>query len=305
MILRFLPGRSQLIVITAALFLFADDSAAQLEFAGVPWGTPAGEVTERIRAAGYTYRGVDQDGDFVFGAADSVDLVAMFDSAGLVHVEATWLRDPDRLPARYGRMGDSLRAVLGAPESVSGADEFESSMTWVRDGARLELFYTPRNGGLDSALVVRHEGPGYQAEDDRRHEASRARAHRERLEGREDTTAVGDYHEAFGGFRVLIRVDTVKYERLGPQAYRARFLHNRMQLRRLPNGLIYTALLTEVELDCRAFRTRLHRMTPLFGSRAVPPIDVPAAERQWTRPPPDSPDDVAVRSACEALGRQP
>jgi hypothetical protein len=100
-------------------------------------------------------------------------------------------------------------------------------------------------------------------------------------------------------------VDTVKYERVGPQRYNAYFLHDWMQRRRLANGLMYSSLYTRVELDCREFRTRRLRVIPLCGSRATPPIDIPERERQWTRPRPGSPDDVAIRSACEALGRQP
>jgi hypothetical protein len=300
MISRFLTHRSLLLLpIVATLALFAGDAGAQLEFRGVPWGASQDEATERIRAAGYAFRGVDQDGDLVFGAADSVDLVAMFDSAGLVYVEATWLREPDRLPARYRRMGDSMRAAVGAPDTVTadeGEDVYERFMSWNRDGAALELYYRPRGGGLDTALFLRHTGPGWEAEDMRRGEVE---------EGPRDTTGVGDYHQAFGGFRVLIRVDTVKYERVGPQRYRAYFLHDWMQSRRLPNGLMYSSFYTRVELDCRELRTRQLRVIPLYGGRATPPIDIPERQRQWTRPLPGSPDDVAIRSACEALGRQP
>jgi hypothetical protein len=285
--------------ILAALAAFPADAAAQLEFAGIPWGTAQDVARERIRAAGYTFRGVDQDGDLVFGAADSVDLVAMFDSAGLVYVEAGWLRDPDRLPARYRRMADSMIAAVGAPDTATadeGEDVFERVTSWSLDGAALELYYTPRNGGLDSALLLRHAGPGWLAEDIRRGELP---------EGPRDTPAVGDYHQAFGGFRVLIRVDTARYERVGPQRYHAYFLHDWMQRRRLANGLMYSSLYTRVELDCRELLTRPLRVVPLYGGRATPPIDIPDRERRWTRPRPDSPDDVALRSACGALGRQP
>jgi hypothetical protein len=303
MIFRSIPRRSSLIATIAALMLFADESAAQLEFAGAPWGTPAEQASERIRAAGYTFRGVDQDGDWIFGAADSVDLVAMFDSTGLVSVESQWMRNPDRLLARYRRMADSMRAAVGPPDEAS-EDESGRVLNWARDGSTLELFFRPRGGGLDTTLFLRHQGAGYEAEFERRVAREQEQMERERAEGTRDTTAVGDYHQAFGGFRVLIRVDTVKYERLGPQAYRARVLHNWMQTRRLPNGLMYDAALTEVELDCRVQRTRTIRRTMLY-ERPAAVVDVPEAERRWTTPRRGSPDATAVQSACQALARQP
>lgn len=287
--------RSLLLSILLALPISPRHAAAQLEFAGIPWGTPREEASARIRAAGYTFRGVDQDGDLVFGAPDSVDLVALADSA-LIQVELTWMRDPDRLPARFDRMADSMRAALGPPDSAQ-VEEWERWMAWNRGDATLELYYRPRSGGMDTVLTLRHAGPGWA-------DAIAARSEWEGQEEERDTTAVGDYHQAFGGFRVLIRVDTVKYERLGPQRYRARFLHNGMQMRRLPNGIMYSDALDEVELDCRAFRTRLIRQTLLYD-RPAAVIDVPEAERAWTRPPPESPYGLALRSACEVLGRQP
>jgi hypothetical protein len=296
--------RSSLILLAATLLLSAGDAAAQLEFAQIPWGTPEARTLEHITAAGYTFRGTDQDGDMVFGAADSVDVVAMFDSAGLVSVESRWMRNPDRLPTRYRRMADSMRAAVGTPDEAS-EDESGRSLNWVRGGATLELFFRPRGGGLDTMLFLRHQGAGYEAEFERRVALEQEQTERERAGGTRDTTAVGDYHQAFGDFRVLIRVDTVKYERLGPQAYHARFLHDWMQTRRLPNGLMYDAALTEVELDCRTQRTRLLRTIPLYASHATPPIDVPEAERRWTTPRRGSPDVEAVRSACQALARQP
>jgi hypothetical protein len=295
---------SIVIPLVAALALFARDAAAQLEFAGIPWGTGIAETTERIRGAGYTLRGTDQEGDVVFGAADGVDLFAMFDSAGLVYVEASWERDPDHIPARYTRMADSLRAALGTPDDELGGDG-ERTVLWRRDAVEAELYLRPRSGGLDTLLILRHSGPGWVAELERRDELARARKDDERQNGRADTTAVGDWHQAFGGFRVLIRVDTIKYARVDARTYRARFLHNWMQTRRLANGMMYTAAVTEVELDCRGFRTRLHRTVYLFDDRALPAIDVAESERVWTQPLSGAPDDVAIRSACEALARQP
>ncbi len=297
MLTRFLSRGRMLFVIAAALVLVADDAGAQLEFAGVPWGTSRDAATERIRAAGYTYRGVDQEGELVFGAADSVDLVAMFGGGGLVEVTLTWLNDPDRLPARFRRMADSLRAAVGPPDTAS-VEEWEGRMRWKRGEVELELFYRPGNGGMDSVLILHHTGPWTDGPEPAEPDEADAR------DEERDTTAVGDYHQAFGDFRVLIRVDTVKYARTAPGTYRARFLHDWMQTRRLPNGMMYSSALSEVELDCRAFRTRTLRRTMLY-ERPAAVIDVPPSERTWTRPPPESSDGRALRSACEALGRQP
>lgn len=297
MIHHFIP---RLLPVLAALALSAGDAAAQLEFAGIPWGTSSDSTRASIQRAGYHFRGQDQDGDWVFGAPDSVDLVAMFDSAGLVHVEAMWLRDPDRLPARYQHLADSMRASLGAPDTAN-ADEYERFMTWRRDGAELALFFRPRGGGLDTALTIRHFGPGWEAEDLRRSEAWT-----DREESEADTIGYGEYHQAFGGFRTLIRVDTVRYTRLGPQRYLARFREDRMQSRRLPNGLRYGATVSDVELDCRQMSTRAQRTFFLYNIRVLTHTeDIPEARRQWFQPVAGSPDDVAIRDACEVLARQP
>lgn len=288
----------------AALALSAGDAAAQLEFAGIPWGTPGDQATTRIEAAGYFLRGRDQDGDLVFGAADSAELVAMFDSVGLVFVRVDWFRDPDRLPARFERMGDSMRALLGPPALQAEEDEFERWVEWSQDGTSAELRFRPRDGGLDSLVAVLHRAPGFEAEYDRRRAAADAREERFRTGGHRDTTALGDYHTVFSDYAVLVGVDTVKYQRLGPRLYRARVLYDWMLTRRLPNGMMYDAWLAEVELDCAAFRSRTVRNIPLYYE-VVAIMDVPESERVWTAPPRGSPDGLAVRSACEALGRQP
>lgn len=294
------PTSRLLLLLLFALGLRAEGAAAQLEFRGIPWGASPDDARAAIERAGHPFRGQDQDGDHVFGGPDRMDVVAMFDSAGLVYVESTWLDDPDGLPARFERLGDSLRASLGAPDTAN-EDEYERFMRWRRDGAELELFFRPRGGGLDTALTVKHYGPGWEAEDLRRAEAWQHRA-----EGERDTTGVGDWHQAFGGFRVLIRVDTVKYTRLDGQRYLARILHDWTQLYRTPSGLMYSAAVADLELDCGRMRTRLHRRVFLYDTDALPdPEVIPEAERQWSRPVAGSPDDVAIREACTALGRQP
>jgi hypothetical protein len=292
--------RRFLLPLLAALALSVGDAAAQLEFRGIAWGTSPDSTRAAIERAGYPFRGVDQDGDWVFGGPEPMDVVAMFDSAGLVYVEMQWMEEPDRLPARYERMADSMRRALGAPDSAH-ADEYERYVRWLRGGADLELFFRPRGGGLDTALTVRHYGPGWQAEDLRRSEAWTGEE-----ESEADTIGYGEYHQAFGGFRTLIRVDTVRFTRLGPQRYLARFREDHMQSRRLPNGLRYGATVADVELDCQRMRTRAQRTFYLYNIRVLAHTeDVPEAERQWSQPVAGSPDEIAIRDACQVLARQP
>jgi hypothetical protein len=120
-----------LLAALAALAVSAGDAGAQLEFAGIPWGTPTDSASACIQRAGYPFRGQDQEGDWVFGAPGRVDLVAVFDSAGLVFVDAFWLEGADSLSARHGRMADSMRAALGAPDSAH-ADRHGRYMIWRR-----------------------------------------------------------------------------------------------------------------------------------------------------------------------------
>lgn len=239
------------------------------------------QATTRIQAAGYALRGADRHGDVVFGAADSAELVAMFDSVGLVFVHVEWMRDPDRLPARFERMRDSMRTVLGPPGDEE--DDFERWLEWTQDGASAELMFRPADRGVDTLVALVHRGPGSLAEFDRRRAAADAREERFRTEGHRDTTALGDYHTAFSDYAVLVGVHTVRYQRLGPRLYRARVLYDWMLPRRLPSGMMYDAWLAEVELDCAAFRSRTVRNIPLYYE-VVAIMDVPESERVWTRP---------------------
>lgn len=289
----------------AALAASPVDAAAQLEFAGIPWGTSPDRARASIQRAGYALRGQDQEGDWVFGAPGRVDLVAVFDSAGLVFVDVYWLEESARLSARHDRMADSLRAVLGAPDSAN-ADRHGRYTTWRRGGATLELVFHPDDSARDASLFTRHTGPGYAAEFERRDVAWQAREEDERAHGRADTLGLGGWHEVFSGPRALVWIDTVKVERLGARLYRARFRGDLMQQRRLENGMTYSATIREGELDCAAGRTRLHRTIPLYYDlRSLPPIDVPEAERQWSRPVAGSPDEAALRAACAVLARRP
>lgn len=286
------------------VILASRPATAQLEFGGIPWGTPAEGATERIRQTGHPFRGVDQDGDPVFRAPDAGDLVATFDSAGLVGVELAWFRDPGRMPARFARLADSLRRVYGPPDSEAGAEE-EPRLVWERGGAMLELFLFPRGGGMDSVLMLQHHGAGWEAEFDRRSDAERERDAYEEENGRADTTAYGDWLRVYSDGRDFTRVDTVRFTRLGDRLYRARFMDSWFQRRRLENGMMYNGALTEVELDCRRMTTRLLRTIPLYSHRATIVIDAGDGEERWLPPMPNRNHARAVAAACAALGRQP
>jgi hypothetical protein len=275
-------------------------AAAQLTFGGIAWGTPADSATAMIQRAGYVLRGHDQDGNRVFGDAEDVDLVTLFDSIGLVGVDLEWSRPVDRLPARFATLADSLRRAFGPPDDASEDGE-EPAMEWARDGVRVSLFLFPRGGGRDSMLSLRYEGPGWEPEFERRNDADRAREAYEEENGRADTTAYGDWLRVYSDARDFTRVDTVRFTRLGDRLYRARFLDSWFQRRRLENGIMYNGAITEVELDCRRMTTRLLRTLPTYSHRALPVIDGP----RWLPPMPNANHARAVAAACEVLGRQP
>lgn len=167
MALRSFPRRPLLLLVLLALALSALDAAAQREFAGIPWGTPPAEAAERIRAAGYQLRSAGPHGDLTFAGPDGAELLAVFDPRGLVFVEARWQEPAERLPARFERMADSMRAVLGAPD-MANRDDYERSITWLgaeRGGAG--LVYS-RGGGIPPLLSLTHWDPGYEEEVERR-----------------------------------------------------------------------------------------------------------------------------------------
>jgi hypothetical protein len=300
MIFRHPHIRSLLPILLFTLILAPASAAAQLTFGGIAWGTPADSAAAAIQRAGYVPRGQDQDGDRVFGDAAGVDLVTMFDSAGLVGVELEWSRPVDALPARFAVLADSLRRAFGPPDDASEDGE-EPAMEWARDGVHVWLFLFPRGGGRDSMLSLRYEGPGWEAEFERRNDAERERDAYEEENGRADTTAYGDWLRVYSDGRDFTRVDTARFTRLGDRLYRARFLDAWFQRRRLENGMMYNGAITEVELDCRRMTTRLLRTIPLYSHRALLAIDGEA----WLLPMPNANHHRAVTAACEVLGRQP
>lgn len=151
-------------ILLFGLILAPFSAAAQREFAGIPWGTPPAEAMERLRAAGYALRGTGQYGDLMFGGPEGVELLAVFAPRGLVHVEARWEMPPDRLPARFERMADSMRAVLGAP-TTAGRDNYERTMTWLgAEWGGVDLVYSRSEGYPPPQLSLSHWGPGYEEE---------------------------------------------------------------------------------------------------------------------------------------------
>jgi hypothetical protein len=294
-----LPTRPGLLLLVFGLSFAPAPAAAQLEFGGIPWGTPVEAVKERLQRAGHPLRGQDQDGDWVFGGPGRMDLVATFDTAGLVRVEASWMHDPASLPGRYASLADSMRRAFGAPESEM--DEEEPRMVWALDGATLELFLFPRGSGMDSTVQRWHHGPGWDAEYERRELKDAVRTVYEAENGRADTASYGDWLRVYSDARDFTRVDTVRFTRHGDRLYHARFLDSWFQRRRLENGMMYNGAVTEVELDCRRMTTRLLRTIPTYSHRALPAID----GSDWLLPMPNANHARAVAAACAALGRQP
>lgn len=278
-------------------------AAAQLTFRGMGWGTPADAAKEQLQRAGYVLRGQDQDGDWVFRGPEREDLVTRFDAAGLVGVDLEWSRPADALPARFATLADSLRRAFGPPDEAAEDGE-EPSMEWRRDGARVWLFLFPRGSGRDSMLSLRYEGPGWEAEFERRSEADRAREAHEEENGRADTTAYGAWLRVYSDARDFTRVDTVSFTRVGDRRYHARFLDDWFQTRRLENGLMYDGAITEVLLDCQRMQTRLLRTVPLYGHRATIVVEAREGEERWLPPMPNRNHARAVERACAALARQ-
>lgn len=287
------------------LLAIASPAGAQYEFAEIPWNTAPEAAAERIRAAGYAFVGVDQEGDWVFRGANGGELVAAMSPTGLVEVVVTW-RLPSNLERRYAALSDSLRRAMGAPDDEQRADEEGEtirSVTWMRDLAELSAVYFPRQAGLDSAVTLNHRGPESEPEYMRRDSVWQVQRDAERVSGPSDTTGIGDWAQVYGGFRRLVRVDSVRYARVDASTYSARLLDNWTQQRRRADGLKYDGAVSEVQLDCGRFRSRVQRRILMNDYRALPEEPVPAADAAWATPRPQSPDGIAIRGACEVLGK--
>lgn len=273
-------------------------AAAQLTFLDLPWGAPPHEVSERIRAAGYPLRGTDQWGDLVFGAPHGGTLVAWISPAGLVAVEIEWENDqPGRLPGLFRRMADSLEARYGP-----ATNEHEAMRAWLdREGAMSVMLETR----LDSVLVLSHTGLDRSDEIYRRDSLMTLMRDRASDPGYPDSTARGGWAAATPDEWPNTYVDTARFVVLGRQMFGAR-MRTRMGLpERLANGLLYDGVVTEVELDCAAGRSRLLRTIPLYHYVPTPAIEVPQPRRRWVQPRAGSEEEREIRGACAALARQP
>jgi hypothetical protein len=284
--------------VLAALAAFPTDAAAQMEFAGIPWGTPPQETADQLQSRGYQPRGVDQDGDWVFRAPDSAEVVAMMDSAGLVSVAVRWYDHPERFPARLEVLRDSLVAAFGPP-----INDEENGGAWRRDGAWAHLNLRGMTGGLDSMLFLAHTGPrGHDEEVNRRGALAHARRERLREQG-PDSVAVGGWLRVWDEIWHSTLVDTARYTTLGHRVYGARMLVRWQETLRLENGMQYDAVITEVELDCPGLRSRLLRTIPLFYEVPLAVTEIPQPERRWFAPGTGSMDAFLIKRACAALDR--
>jgi hypothetical protein len=285
----------------AALALSAGDAAAQLEFAGIAWGTPAEQTADRLQAMGYVLRGVDQNGDHVFRGPGGEMLVARMSPDGVVQVQVEWSRDPARLTDQYARLADSLQAAFGRPF----AEGHDDAASWTRGEAWVNLWLRPAAPQLDSTLFLFHTAPADAAEELRRGQLVSDAWDRERAQGFVDGAGPGDWAEADFTDRWAQFVDTSGVVVLGGGLYGARLRDRWIDHRRLENGLVYDAAVREVEVDCGQNRLRLLRTIPLYLQVTVAMVEVPADERRWDRPAAGSRAEASLRAVCAVLARQP
>jgi hypothetical protein len=283
------------LALLAALACSAGDAAAQLEFAGIPWGTPPQATANRLHSLGYCLRGVDQEGDWVFFGPDGEEVVAvMSPTARLVGVEVRWRGDRGRISTLYTRMRDSMVAVHGM-----SFNERSDGAAWNRAGNVLQLWQLGPQAHPGYSLTLFHGGPGGPAEEERRN-VMRAAARR-REYGSSDYPAVHDavVYDDDGWVHVMEE----STDPLGNGVYRVRLYHdsNRSTVRRLENGVKYNGAIREVDLDCGRNWQRLLRTIPLYERVPAPAVSVPERARRWVQPTPGSRDERIVRATCKDI----
>ncbi len=289
-----LPSRSLALAVCvlSASWAMAADAAAQMEFEGIRWGTPAREVSARLEGSGYRLRGVDQEGDWMFDGRDGSVLLAVMDSTGLVEVVQVWKNPPEPLPARFQRLGDSLRAVLG--EAGEQGDRY---FRWRRGEENVHLSrFLPDNWVGGAMVTLFHSGPDEREEASRRSQAWLAAVALDPNWG--SWTRVSDSD----GW--VLSVNTHHYQAMGDGVYRARLrdLWFGMPLR-LDDGRKYASNDMEVDLDCGAMRLRKRRTVLGWRDSPLAGTERADADARWHRPAPDTREGVGLPAACATLAR--
>jgi hypothetical protein len=287
--------------IFAALAACPTDAAAQLEFGGIPWGSPSPQTADRLQSMGYRLLGPDQNADLVFrGGEDELLVATMSREEGLVRVEVEWTGDPARLPVRYARLADSLQGALGAPDARESG-----GMSWNRGEEWINIWLLPAQPQLDSTVVLIHTGPANRAEQLQRRDMLQGIAERRSRLGPADSAGVGAWAEAERAHRWQLLVDTAQVQALADGVFGVRLLDRWMDVRRLDNGLAYDSAIRTAEVDCRQPRLRLHETLSLYQDVTARTSPVPPDQRQWVRPDPGSAAESSLRAVCRVLARQP
>jgi hypothetical protein len=285
--------------VLAALALAAGDAAAQTDYSGIPWGTPARETTDRLQAQGYRLRGTDQAGDLVFHAPDGAEVVATMSPRALVGATVTWTDDPDRLPALLASLGDSLQSAWGEPAEVR-----EDGLSWSAGGEWTHLWLRRPAVDVDSALILSIAGEGWMAEHERRMAYWAEWRERYGNDPPVDSAGRGAWTPVMESIQWAMFVDSSRVVPLGDRVYAARLMERWGMDQRLENGMMYNVAVYDVELDCHRLRSRRHRTTVLYYGAALPATEVAEAERQWYHPAERGYEEFGYKHACATLAGQ-
>lgn len=271
--------------------------AQQLSIGGLTWGMAPEQAKARLEGQGYRFRGIDQDGDYVFWAPRQGDLVvSVAPEKGVIGMQVTWMPPREQIPARFRALADSLRRALGRPSSAE-----EDGVTWERGGTTLYAF--GHAVGPIQAVGITVEGPDSEAELERRSNlelAARDRAEQDTVAP--DSAVVGDWARIFSDARVIAWVDSAGTRAVSPGVVHTRLSEKWMFTRRLENGIKYDGKISEVELDCRTMRQRTLSYLATYAEAPPYRVIVPPAERAWTTPGELSAEGRGLRRACQKVG---